>query len=35
VSGVVLAGALAGTLERLPELVDAMRRGFGEPEENR
>jgi len=35
VSGVVLAGALAGTLERLPELVGAVRRGFGNPEEGR
>jgi alkanesulfonate monooxygenase SsuD/methylene tetrahydromethanopterin reductase-like flavin-dependent oxidoreductase (luciferase family) len=33
VTGVVLAGALAGTLERLPELVGALRRGLGDPEE--
>jgi alkanesulfonate monooxygenase SsuD/methylene tetrahydromethanopterin reductase-like flavin-dependent oxidoreductase (luciferase family) len=35
VTGVVLAGALAGTLERLPELVGAMRRGLGDAEERR
>jgi alkanesulfonate monooxygenase SsuD/methylene tetrahydromethanopterin reductase-like flavin-dependent oxidoreductase (luciferase family) len=31
VSGVVLAGALAGTMERLPELVGAVRRGLQDP----
>lgn len=35
VTGVVLAGALAGTLERLPELVGAMRRGLGDAGEPR
>lgn len=30
VTGVVLAGALAGTAERLPELIGALRRGLGE-----
>ena len=35
VTGVVLAGALAGTLERLPELVGAMRRGLGNAGEPR
>jgi alkanesulfonate monooxygenase SsuD/methylene tetrahydromethanopterin reductase-like flavin-dependent oxidoreductase (luciferase family) len=33
VSGVVLAGALAGTLERLPDLVGALRRGLRDQEE--
>jgi hypothetical protein len=35
VSGVVLAGALAGTLDRLPELVGALRLGLQNPEEER
>ena len=35
VSGVVLAGALAGTLDRLPELVGALRRGLQRSEEER
>lgn len=35
VSGVVLAGALAGTLERLPDLVAALRLGLGAPVEER
>jgi hypothetical protein len=35
VDGVVLAGGLAGTLERLPELVGALRRGLRRAEERR
>ena len=35
VRGVVLAGALAGTLERLPELAGALRRGFRDTVEGR
>ncbi|MFD2092961.1 LLM class flavin-dependent oxidoreductase [Blastococcus deserti] len=34
-TGVVLAGALPGTLERLPELVGAVRHGLGDGEEHR
>jgi alkanesulfonate monooxygenase SsuD/methylene tetrahydromethanopterin reductase-like flavin-dependent oxidoreductase (luciferase family) len=33
VDGIVLAGGLAGTLERLPDLVGALRRGLRRPEE--
>jgi hypothetical protein len=35
VGGVVLAGALAGTTERLPELVGALRRGLRDPAASR
>jgi alkanesulfonate monooxygenase SsuD/methylene tetrahydromethanopterin reductase-like flavin-dependent oxidoreductase (luciferase family) len=34
-TGLVLAGGLAGTMERLPDLVGALRRGLRVPEEER